>query len=413
MDSPRGRIYLMKGGLDARVEMSAAFVRHFDRCLGCMACVTACPSGVQYAPLVEATRGQIERRFERTWTDRLFRRALFAILPHPARLRLALAPLALLQSVAGRSEHAAEHQPDQQGRIAPPPATGWRARVRAALALAPRITWASLLARVPERTAAVGQRRATVGLLTGCVQRYVFPGVNTATVNVLTAEGCDVVAPPDQGCCGALALHAGRLDDARAFARRTVETFERSGVERIAVNAAGCGSSMKEYGQLLADDPAFAPRARAFAAKVRDVTELLVELGQPRATRHPLRLRVAYQDACHLAHAQGVRQPPRDVLAAIPGVELVPISEADMCCGSAGIYNLVEPDTARQLGDRKARHIAASHPDVVASANPGCTLQMNAAARRLQHHWPIRHPIELVDASIRRVDPAAWRAADS
>jgi glycolate oxidase iron-sulfur subunit len=268
------------------------------------------------------------------------------------------------------------------------------------LTLAPSVSWRSLLARVPERTASIGARRLTVGLLTGCVQRIAFPQVNDATVRVLSAEGCDVIAPADQGCCGALALHAGRLDEARIFARRTIETFERAGVEKIAVNAAGCGSSMKEYGQLLADDPAWADRARLFSSRVRDVTEVIAELGAPRATRHPLPMRVAYHDACHLAHAQGVRQPPRDLLASIPGVELLPFAEQDICCGSAGIYNLVEPEPAAQLGDRKVERIHAVRPDIVATANPGCTLQMAAAARRSGRGWPIRHPIEILDASI-------------
>jgi glycolate oxidase iron-sulfur subunit len=236
------------------------------------------------------------------------------------------------------------------------------------------------------------------------VQRLVFPQVNAATVNVLAAEGCDVLAPTEQGCCGALALHAGRLDEARAFARRTIEVFERAGVERIAINAAGCGSSMKEYGQLLADDPAWAERARAFSARVRDVTEVISELGAPRAPRHPLALRVAYHDACHLAHAQGVRQPPRDLLRSIPGIEILPFAEQEICCGSAGIYNLVEPDAARELGDRKAAHIDAVRPDLIATANPGCTLQMTAASARLGRVRPIRHPIEILDASIRGVD---------
>ena len=228
------------------------------------------------------------------------------------------------------------------------------------LALAPKVTWRSLFTSRAGTHARQRSRGAlTVGLLTGCVQRVIFPHVNQATVNVLAAEGCDVVAPAAQGCCGALALHAGRLDDARAFARRTIETFERAGIDQIVVNAAGCGSSMKEYGQLLADDPRWAARARAFSARVRDVTELARELGPPRAPRHPLALRVAYHDACHLAHAQGVRQPPRDLLRSIPGLELVPFAEQEICCGSAGIYNLVEPDAAQQLGDRKASHIAS------------------------------------------------------
>lgn len=275
-------------------------------------------------------------------------------------------------------------------------------RVRAMIALAPRVTWASLFApMVAERTPAIGERRLTVGLLTGCAQRVLFPQVNAATANVLAAEGCDVVAPAAQGCCGALALHAGRLDEARACARHTIAAFDQAGIDRIAVNAAGCGSSMKEYGDLLAGDPAWADRARAFASKVRDANELVDELGPPRAMRHPLKLRVAYQDACHLAHAQGIRQPPRNLLALIPGVELLPIAEADVCCGSAGIYNLVEPETARQLGDRKAGCIAAVNPDVIASANPGCTLQIAAAARRGGHAWRILHPMEILDASLR------------
>jgi glycolate oxidase iron-sulfur subunit len=398
MDSPRGRIYLMKGGVDGRAAMTDSFVRHFDACLGCMACVTACPSGVQYSPLIEATRGQIERRYERSLADRLFRRAIFSVFPYPRRLRVALAPLVLFQGVAQAFKPATRVKP----AVTRNKKAGLFARLRALLSLAPRVTWQSLTATLPERTPAVGAKRMTVGLLPGCVQRLVFPNVNTATINVLVAEGCDVVVPRGLHCCGALSLHAGRLDDARCFARSTIAAFERAGVDRVAVNAAGCGSSMKEYGQLLADDPQWAERARACASRVRDVSELVVELGEPQATRHPLHARVAYQDACHLAHAQGVRQQPRDLLRSIPGIELLNLPEADICCGSAGIYNLVEPDTAEQLGDRKARLIDSVNPDIVATGNPGCTLQLRAAARRTaQHQWRILHPVELLDASIR------------
>ncbi len=421
MDSPRGRIYLMQAGLDGRAAMTPAFVEHFDACLGCMACVTACPSGVQYAPLIEATRGQIDRRHPRSFGDRAFRNAIFAIFPFPGRLRVALSPLVVLQAVMGVFKlepgpaKAGHYPPNDDGPVASgfsrtsdvsgfsrtnARRAGIVMRIKAMLALAPSVSWRSLFARVPERTAAVGTRRLTVGLLTGCVQRIAFPQVNDATVRVLSAEGCDVVAPGDQGCCGALALHAGRLDEARMFARRTIESFERSGVEKIAVNAAGCGSSMKEYGQLLADDPVWAERARLFASRVRDVTEVLAELGAPRAARHPLPMRVAYHDACHLAHAQGVRQQPRDLLASIPGIELLPFAEQDICCGSAGIYNLVEPEPAAQLGDRKVERINDVRPDIVVTANPGCTLQMAAAARRAGRSWPIRHPVEILDASI-------------
>ena len=397
MDSPRGRIYLMKAALDGRVAMSPSFVQHFDTCLGCMACVTACPSGVQYGPLIERTRAQIERHYPRTVADRAFRAALFRMLPYPGRLRIALAPLAafgwLLRAL------------DRSGvlRLLP-------ARLRSVVTLAPPVSWGALTARIPERTEAVGTPRLNVGMLTGCVQRLAFPHVNQATVNVLAAEGCNVAAPAAQGCCGALPLHAGALEQARTLARDTIGVFEQARVDRIVVNAAGCGSCMKEYGTLLADDPVWATRAREFSERVRDISEVLVELGDARAPRHPINARVAYHDACHLAHAQGVRAQPRQLLAAIPGIELVTPAEGEICCGSAGIYNLVQPEAAAELGARKATHIAAVAPDLVATANPGCMLQMAAAGRRLGLDWPIVHPVELVDASIRGVDPRAKRA---
>jgi glycolate oxidase iron-sulfur subunit len=390
MDSPRGRIYLMKSALEGRVAMTGAFVGHFDACLGCMACVTACPSGVEYAPLVEATRAQIERRHERSTGDRLFRAGLFAVIPYPARLRVALAPLIVYGWIRPLV--------DRSGLLNLLPA-----RVRALAKLAPPVTVKSLIASTPHVTRPAGARRMRVGLLTGCVQRLAFAHVNEATVRVLAAEGCEVVAPGTQGCCGALALHAGRERDARSFARRVIEVFEQAEVERVVVNAAGCGSSMKEYGRLFADDPQWAARARAFSASVRDVNELLIELGEPRAPRRPLNLRVAYHDACHLAHAQGVRQQPRDLLQQIPGIELVPVAEPEMCCGSAGIYNLVQPEPARQLGERKVRNIAAVRPDVVATANPGCTLQIASIAAEMDKPLRVVHPIELIDASIRGV----------
>ena len=388
MDSPRGRIYLMKSALEGRVAMTDAFVGHFDACLGCMACVTACPSGVEYAPLIEATRAQIERRHERSLGDRLFRAGLFTVIPYPARLRLALAPLVVYGWIKPLA--------DRSGLLNLLPA-----RVRALAKLAPTISVKSLTASTAEVTPPVGARRIRVGLLTGCVQRLAFAHVNEATIRVLAAEGCEVVAPRTQGCCGALALHAGRERDARGFARRVIEVFEQAEVESVIVNAAGCGSSMKEYDRLFADDPHWAARARVFSARVRDVTELLIELGEPRAPRHPLNLRVAYHDACHLAHAQGVHQQPRDLLQQIPGIELLPVAEPEMCCGSAGIYNLVQPEPARQLGERKVRNIAATRPDVVATANPGCTLQIASIAAETDQPLRVMHPIELIDASIR------------
>jgi glycolate oxidase iron-sulfur subunit len=254
-------------------------------------------------------------------------------------------------------------------------------------------------------TPAQGKERLKVAMLTGCVQRLAFGHVNEATVHVLSREGCQVLAPAAQGCCGALPLHSGHIDQARALAKRTIEVFERSGADRVVVNAAGCGSAMKDYGELFAGDPAWAARAHTFSAKVRDVSQILTELGPQRAPRHPIKARVAYHDACHLAHGQGVRAEPRALLQAIPGLEIVSPAEPEICCGSAGIYNLVQPGPAADLGDRKAGHLAALAPDMIATANPGCTLQIAAAGRRLGHNWPVFHPIELIDASIRGVDP--------
>ena len=388
MDSPRGRIYLMKAGLEGRAAMTPTFVEHFDRCLGCMACVTACPSGVQYGPLIEKTRAQIERRHSRSPGDRLFLTLLFGLLPYPSRLRVAMAPLALLSWLPKLLERT--------GVLGILPS-----RIGAVLRLAPPVSLASLAARAPADTPAAGGQRLHVGLLTGCVQRISFPHVNQATINVLSAEGCRVSAPPEQGCCGALSLHAGNVGQARELARRNIDVFEQSGVERIAVNAAGCGSCMKEYGHLFKDDPAWAARAQAFSDRVRDVSEVLVDVGQPRAPRTPIAARVVYHDACHLAHAQGIRAEPRALLNSIPGVEVLTPPESEICCGSAGIYNLVEPEAAAQLGERKARNIAVLKPDIIATGNPGCTLQIAAAGRRLGHDWPIVHPIELLDRSIR------------
>jgi glycolate oxidase iron-sulfur subunit len=438
MDSPRGRVYLMKAGVEGRVGITDSFVRHFDRCLGCLACVTSCPSGVQYGPLIEKTRTQIERHHPRSLSDTLFRRLLMSLVPYPGRLRLALLPLALFEGLArfvGRgflprriappegapgdadsrpveADPQVGPQPGDRSTVGPRPPqpvrdpTLWQ-RLRAALALSPPVTWGSLFDRVAERTPAVGASRMTVAVLTGCVQRLAFADVNRATVRVLSAEGCTVLAPAGQGCCGALPLHAGEIEQARRLARRNIEVFEAAGVERIIVNAAGCGSAMKEYGELLAGDPKWEARAHAFSAKVRDVAEALTELGAPQAPRHPIDARVVYHDACHLAHGQGVRVQPRALLQAIPGLDVLTPAEADICCGSAGIYNLVQPEPAAQLGARKARNIAALSPDLIATANPGCTIQIAAAARGFGYNWRILHPIQLVDASIQGVDPRA------
>src|ERR671922_807519 len=276
-------------------------------------------------------------------------------------------------------------------------------RLRAMERLLPAIGPAAPL---PEVTPAAGERRRRVGMLTGCIQRVFFPEVNAATARVLAADGCEVVAPPGQGCCGALSMHAGREAEAQAFARDAIATFEAAGVDEVVVNAAGCGSSMKDYGHLLRDDPAWAERAAAFSARVRDLSELLAELG-PAAERRPLPLTVAWHDACHLAHAQGVRTQPRQVLAAVPGLELREIAEGEICCGSAGIYNLTEPQPASELGDRKAANALATGADLLVTSNPGCLMQIRSAVERRGDHLPVAHVAEVLDASIRGADPGS------
>jgi glycolate oxidase iron-sulfur subunit len=360
-DSPRGRIHLMSLLDSGELNWSPSAARHFDRCLGCMACVPACPSGVRYDLLIERTRAERRARAPRGAWGRVLDAAMFATVPRPRLLRAISWPLAL--------------------GIRP-------------FALAPRLRPADLRARPERTTPAAGERRMTAALLEGCVQRALFGRVNRAAACALAADGCEVVVPPGQGCCGALALHAGREEEARTRAAATVAAF--AGHDRVVVTAAGCGSAMKGYGDLLGTD-----EAHRFAATVRDVTEVLAELG-PAAERRPLPpTRVVYQDACHLNHAQGVAAQPRAVLRAIPGVELVEIADAGMCCGSAGIYNLVQPRAARELGERKAHAILAAKPDIVATANPGCAVQLQAALRRLGHRdLPIVHPAELVARSL-------------
>jgi glycolate oxidase iron-sulfur subunit len=388
MDSPRGRIYVMKAGVEGRATIDAGVVRHFDTCLGCMACETACPSGVRYAPLIEETRAAIEHHHRRPLGERIFRGLLFRLLPYPNRLRRMAKPLALV--------HVLRRYPRLLALL---PLT-----LRNLVALAPDASRAGVAKEIPARTPAAGATRLRVGLVTGCVQRVFFGHVNDATVRVLSAEGCDVLAPAQQGCCGALALHSGRDDEARAFARDLIRTFEQADVDSIVVNAAGCGSSMKTYGGLFRNDPEWAERARTFSERVRDVTEVLGGLGGPHAPRNRMDIRVAYHDACHLGHAQGVRQPPRELLKTIPGVTLVPVAESDICCGSAGIFNLVQPEMAAELGQRKAAMIADAQPDIIATTNPGCMLQIGAAFRAAGQDRPIVHVVEILDASIRGVE---------
>jgi glycolate oxidase iron-sulfur subunit len=393
MDSPRGRILLMRSVLEGTAPLGASFVRHIDACLGCMACVPACPSGVRYDELIEAARAQVERNHRRSFSERLWRAAIFALFPHPGRVRAVAVAAWAYQSLGLegfiRRSGLAERLPP---------------RLAALESLVPGVRLGSLLRRLPSVVPAVGAPRLRVGLVSGCVQAAFFGEVNAATARVLAAEGCSVAIPRAQGCCGALMVHAGREPEALARARALIESFSKVELDLIVVNAAGCGSTLKDYGRLLAHDPEWASRAAAFAAKVRDVSEVLACL-EPRALRHPIAARVAYHDACHLAQAQGVRSEPRAVLAAIPGLEVVELDD-DTCCGSAGIYNLIQPEPAAELGRRKAAVVRAAGVDALASANPGCLLQLG---RHVGGDLPMFHPVELVDASIRGRNPLAPR----
>jgi glycolate dehydrogenase iron-sulfur subunit len=403
MDSPRGRIHLITQLLDGAPGTEATAL-HLDRCLGCMACVPACPSGVRYDRLIEAAREWAEDPPAaapaataprvlpaRSARDRAVRRAIFETFPYPARLRALTGPLRAAQRTGvGRLAGSGPVR-----RLAP--------ELAAALRIAPALQRGRgrrPSGRLPERVAARGPRRAVVGMLTGCVQSVFFPDVNAATARVLAAEGCDVIVPRGQACCGALSLHGGRRAEAAAFARRVIETFERAGVDTVVVNAAGCGSAMKEYAQLLGGDPDWADRAAAFSARTRDLSEFLAALG-PAAPRHPLPLTVVYQDACHLGHAQRITRQPRALLAAIPDLTVAETGDGGVCCGSAGIYNLVQPEAAAELGARKAERVAAAGGQLLVSANPGCAMQIAAALRDRGTPLPVAHVAQVLDASLR------------
>jgi glycolate oxidase iron-sulfur subunit len=399
MDSPRGRIVLMGAGLEDGSELSDAMVGHFDNCLGCMACVTACPSGVRYDLLIEDTRQQVERRHPRTRSEKLLRNLLFQTFPYPGRLR-ATVPLVVAARRTGLTKAA------QRSRL-----LDRLPALKSLAELAPAVTLRDAVRRLPVRTRAQGERRGTVGFLQGCVQRAYFGDVNAATVAVLAAEGFEVHSPRGPRCCGALGLHAGREEHALPLAKATIAAFER--FDHVVVNAAGCGSAIKDYGHLLRDDPEWSERAQVLSSRARDVHELLASV-PPRAPRGPVELTVAYHDACHLAHAQGVRSQPRQLLRTIPGLELVEPREWELCCGSAGIYNLTRPAAAAELGVRKAENLLATGADAIAAANPGCTLQIAAHLRRKGRELPLLHPMQLLAQSIdagRREEPADARLA--
>jgi glycolate oxidase iron-sulfur subunit len=379
-DSPRGRIVLIDEAAKADGRVSGEIADHIDSCLGCLACVSACPSGVRYDELIERARPEVERQRVRPRGQRLLRRTLFETLPHPDRLR-ALAPAI---AVGKRAAAALPASLAPLARVAPVAPTREQLRWRA-----------------PALTPAIGPVRGRVALLLGCVQRIFFTDVHRATIAVLAAEGWEVLAPSAPDCCGALELHAGELERGSARAQQTIEALGALDVDHVVVNAAGCGAAMKRYGELLGDD-----RARDFSARVRDVSEILA--AAPRRSRlGPLPLRVVYHDACHLRHAQRLTEAPRALLAEIPELDLLEVGlEPEVCCGSAGIYNLVAPEPAAALGERKARNLIATGADTVAAANPGCAAQLALHLGELGRPLPVHHPIELLWRSMQAADSA-------
>ena len=375
MDSPRGRLYLMRAAAEGRVALSETLTRHFDLCLGCRACETACPSGVPFGELLEATRAQIRRQGRATrqgWQTAF----IYRVFPDPALLGALLAPLRLYQ----RSGLQRLIRASGLLRLVP--------GLAAMDALLPDVPAARPL---PEVTLAQGTRRGRVGLLTGCVQRHLYPTINSDTVRLLALAGYDVVVPRGQGCCGALDLHAGRLDTFRTRATALANAFG-SDVDLVVTNAAGCGSAMKEYGHWLPESAG----ARSLAGRTRDVSEVLADAELP---LQRLDVTVTYHDACHLAHGQRIRTQPRALLRRIPGLTLVELPDSDLCCGSAGVYNLLEPEMAGQLLDRKVARILETGARIVATGNPGCLLQIAKGLRARGAAIEVVHPIELLARS--------------
>ena len=395
MDSPRGRIYLMNAINQGEANLDQTTGQHFDTCLGCLACVTACPSGVQYDQLIAATRPQVERHQPRSFKDRLIRSLIFNIFPYPHRLQIFL-PLLWLYQILGLQKLV--RTTGILSKLFP--------RLAAMEAILPKLSFQSLFNKsFPDFIPSQGEKRYRVGVILGCVQRLFFSPVNEATVRVLTANGCEVVIPKTQGCCAALPAHQGQERQARTLAKQMIDSFEGTGVDYIIINAAGCGHTLKEYAHLLADDPEYKEKAKLFSAQVRDVQEFLVDGGLT-ANLSPLtagKLSIVYQDACHLLHGQKISLQPRQLLQKIPGIEIEEPIDAAVCCGSAGIYNMLQPEVADDLGGQKVNNLLNTGAQLIASPNPGCSLQIKKHLQLQEREVPLMHPIELLDYSLRGI----------
>lgn len=394
-DSPRGRIYLMDAINEGKIPLSDASAQHFDTCLGCLACVTTCPSGVQYDKLIAATRPQVERQHQRSLTEKLLRQLIFAIFPYPKRLRALLAPLAIYQKLGLQKLMRSTGLLD---RLLPN-------QLAAMESVLPAISPQAFRDSLPQVVSAQGEQRYRVGMILGCVQRAFLPHVNDATVRVLTANGCEVVIPPTQGCCAALTHHQGQEAQTQELARHTIDTFADTNVDAVIINASGCGHTLKEYGHILQDDPKYAEAAKRFASKVKDVQEFLDAVGLT-AKLSPLQdepLSVVYQDACHMLHGQKISLEPRRLLKQIPGIQLREPVDAALCCGSAGVYNILQPEVANELGQMKVQNLVNTKASLIASANVGCTIQIRKHLQLRSQEVPVMHPMELLDYSIRGI----------
>jgi glycolate oxidase iron-sulfur subunit len=384
MDSPRGRIYQVLLADEGRLPVSDAFVTHIDRCLGCLACQTACPSGVQYGHIVERARAQIEQQYRRPWLARRVREFVYGAL------------LMDYPKLARWARRLRSYQHSGLARFVRASGSLKLLGLDEMEALAPRINPDFTFAEFGTVFPAEGERRGRVALLAGCVGSVAFDDLNQATIRVLQKNGLEVILPRGQGCCGALHAHAGRRDDARTLARRNVRAFLEKECDAIVTNSAGCGSAMKDYVELLAGDEPAAD-VQAFVAKVRDVTEYLAEIG-PRSPSHALAGKVTYQDPCHLAHAQKVRSAPRELLRAA-GAELVEMQHPDYCCGSAGVYNVTQPELATTILAAKMDDVAATGVPVLVTANTGCMLQLRAGVAQRGLRMEVKHVIEVLDAA--------------
>ncbi len=425
MDSPRGRIYQMQAVADGRLEITNDFIEHMNCCVGCRACETACPSGVQFGALIEAAREQIQLTAQeiaplegphatkqaehngtltsivqvkqRALAVTALRRLFFdIILPSRLVLSLVFAGLKIyqrsgLQALAHRTKifDAINHLPTPfKGQLAIPEA------------LMDGVKGDLIPRQIPEYTPASGQRRHRVGMITGCIMDQIFHDINEATVRILSANGCEVITPAQQNCCGALHVHGGEAKTGRDLARHNIHVFEQYNVDAIIINSAGCGSMLKEYGHLLRDDPAYAERAQGFSAKVKDISEFLASIDMNTQFGEVNHF-VAYHDACHLLHGQKIKQQPRQLLKALPGLTIVDLKESDWCCGSAGIYNLTNQEMAQELLARKMNNIEKTGASIIVTGNPGCMMQIAMGARERGMDLEVLHPVQLLDESYR------------